>query len=160
MAELIKQRHRWDIRQDGKALRRLRVACEHAKKALSDQEETLVQVVDGAGVSFSAPLTRAKFEELNQDLLDRAMALVDGAVTRSGGRQPRGAESPQDMVDEIVLVGGSARTPRLRQLVQDYMGGREPNSRKGVEAEEAIVHGAAILSRPEAARYVEECFGK
>ena len=50
-----------------------------------------------------------------------------------------------EMVDEIVLVGGSARIPRLRQLVQDYMGGREPNSRKGVEAEEAIV---------------VECFGK
>jgi heat shock protein 5 len=142
MAELIKQRHQWDIRQDedGKALGSLRVACEYAKKALSDQEETLVQVdLDGIGAgagSFSELLTRAKLEELNQDLLDRAMALVDGALTRSGRRQP-----DMVVVDEIVLAGGSARIPKLRQLVQDYMGGREPNSRKGVEAQEAIIHG-------------------
>ncbi|KAF8718034.1 hypothetical protein HU200_025504 [Digitaria exilis] len=146
----------WDIRQDKKALLRLRVACEHAKKALSDQEETLVQVdslVDG--VSFSAPLTRAKLEELNQDLFDRAMGLLEEVVMGTG--KPR-VDSRKDMVDEIVLVGGSARIPKVRQLVKEYFHGREPNSRQGVEPEEAVVLGTAILSRPEAARYIEECF--
>lgn len=120
------------IRQDGKALRRLRVACEHAKKALSDQEETLVQVVDGAGVSFSAPLTRAKFEELNQDLLDRAMALVDGAVTRSGCRRPRGAESPQDMVDEIVLrQRADPQAPAARPGLHGWQGAQQPQGSGG-----------------------------
>ncbi|CAL5096560.1 unnamed protein product [Urochloa decumbens] len=157
MAWLIKQRHGWDIGQDKEALLRLRVACEHAKKALSDQEETQVQVdslVDG--VSFSASLTRAKFEELNRDLFDRAMALVDQVVMGRGGG-PR-EESRKDLVDEIVLVGGSARIPKVRQLVRDYFHGREPNSRKGVEPEEAVHRGTAILSRPEAAPIIEECF--
>lgn len=64
MAELIKEKNQWDIRQDAEALRRLRVACEHAKKALSDQEETMVQI-HVADIESSAPLTRAKLEELN-----------------------------------------------------------------------------------------------
>nr|CAB3496774.1 unnamed protein product [Digitaria exilis] len=156
MVELISQQHQWDIRQDKKALLRLRVACEHAKKALSDQEETLVQVdslVDG--VSFSAPLTRAKLEELNQDLFDRAMGLLEEVVMGTG--KPR-VDSRKDMVDEVVLVGGSARIPKVRQLVKEYFHGREPNNRQGVEPEEAVVLGTAILSRPEAARYIEECF--
>jgi endoplasmic reticulum chaperone BiP len=67
-------------------------------------------------------------------------------------------ESRKDMVDEIVLVGGGARMPKLRQLVEDYFHGRRPNSRKGVEPEDAIIRGTAILSRPKAARYLEECF--
>ncbi|PWZ45443.1 Mediator of RNA polymerase II transcription subunit 37a [Zea mays] len=159
MAELIKEKNQWDIRQDAEALRRLRVACEHAKKALSDQEETMVQI-HVADIESSAPLTRAKLEELNQDLLDRVMGLVDGAVMGTGsGWLPRPRdESRTDMVDEIVLVGGSARMPKLRQLIEDYFRGRRPNSRKGVEPEDAIVQGTAILSRPKAARYLEECF--
>lgn len=130
MVELIRQQHRWDIRQDKKALLRLRVACEHAKKALSEREETLVQVDNGGGVSFSAPLTRAKLEELNQDLFDRAMGLLEEVVMGTGN--PR-VDSRKDMVDEIVLVGGSARIPKVRQLVKDYFHGREPNRLKGVE---------------------------
>ncbi|RLN30523.1 mediator of RNA polymerase II transcription subunit 37f-like [Panicum miliaceum] len=154
MAGLIRRRHQWNIRQDKEAQLRLRVACEHAKKALSDQEETLVQV-DGGGISLSAALTRAKLEEMNRDLFHRALDLVDEVVMGSG--RPR-VESRKDMVDEVVLVGGSARIPTVRQFVKDYFHGRGPNSRKGVEAEEAVVRGTAILSRPEAARYVEECF--
>jgi endoplasmic reticulum chaperone BiP len=67
-------------------------------------------------------------------------------------------ESRKDMVDEIVLVGSGARMPKLHQLVEDYFHGRQPNSRKGVEPEDAIVRGTAILSRPKAACYLEECF--
>ncbi|PWZ45441.1 Mediator of RNA polymerase II transcription subunit 37a [Zea mays] len=159
MAELIKEKNQWDIRQDAEALRRLRVACEHAKKALSDQEETMVQI-HVAGIESSALLTRAKLEELNQDMLDRVMGLVDGALmgTRSGWLTRPRDESRKDMVDEIVLVGGDARMPKLRQLVEDYFHGKWPNSRKGVEPEDAIVQGTVILSRPKAARYLEECF--
>lgn len=83
MAKLIKEQHQWDIRQDAEALCRLRVACEHAKKALSDQEETMVQI-HVAGIESSAHLTWAKLGELNQDLLDTVMGLVDGAVMGTG----------------------------------------------------------------------------
>ncbi|PWZ44261.1 Mediator of RNA polymerase II transcription subunit 37f [Zea mays] len=157
MAELRKEKHQWDIMQDAEALRRLRVACEHAKKALSDQEETMVQI-HVAGIESLAPLTQAKLEELNQDLLDRVMGLVDEAVMGTGWLPRPRDESHKDMVDEIVLVGGGTRMPKLRQLVEDYFHGRRRNSRKGVEPEDTIVRGTAILSRPKAARYLEECF--
>jgi endoplasmic reticulum chaperone BiP len=104
--------------------------------------------------------SQAKLEELNQDLFDRVMRLVDGAVMRMGSGwlpQPHD-ESRKDMVDEIVLVGSDARMPKLHQLVEDYFHGRQPNSRKGVEPEDAIVRGTAILSRPKVACYLEECF--
>ncbi|KAL6620806.1 hypothetical protein ACP70R_035945 [Stipagrostis hirtigluma subsp. patula] len=117
----------------------------------ADQEETLVEVESllAGGANFSAPLTRAEFEELNRDLFERAMALVDEAVMRRG--KPR-------VIDEVVVVGGSTRIPKVRELLKDYFHGREPNYSEGVEPDEAAVHGAALISRPEAARYLEECF--
>ncbi|KAG8100552.1 hypothetical protein GUJ93_ZPchr0013g36094 [Zizania palustris] len=154
LAELIKKKHHRDVRQDKNALHRLRVACEHAKKALSEKEETLVQIdslLDG--VDLSAPLTRAEFEELNHDLFDRAMGLVNNVVM---GSDPRRQESRKDMVDDIIVVGGSSRIPKVRQLVKDYFHVRQPNYRKGVEPAEAVVHGAAVLSRPVVAQYPEE----
>nr|AFS33437.1 S5-3 [Oryza sativa] len=150
MVEHIKEQHGRDVRQEEKAMVRLRVACEHAKKALSEQQETLVQMDSllDDGAVFSATLTRAKFEELNHDLLDRAMALVKEVVVTTGGVK---------VVDEVLVVGGSARIPKVRQLVKDYFNGNgngtHPNSRgcKGpvdVEPEDAVLHGAALLSRP------------
>jgi molecular chaperone DnaK (HSP70) len=132
--------------------------CEHAKKALSDQEEAMVQI-HVVGIESSAPLTWAKLEELNQDLLGTIMGLVDEAVMGTGSGWlpwPRD-ESRKDMVDEIVLVSGGTRIPKLSQLVEDYFHGTRPNSRKGVELEDAIVRGTTILSRPKAAHYLEEC---
>uniref|UniRef100_J3LHP3 Uncharacterized protein n=1 Tax=Oryza brachyantha TaxID=4533 RepID=J3LHP3_ORYBR len=139
LAELIKKQHGRDVRQDKAAMARLKVACEQAKRALSEQQETLVQIDSllDDGVVFSAPLTRADFEELNHHLFHRALGLVEEVVK---GRV--------EMVDEIVVVGGSARIPKVRRLLRDYFHGRRPNSRKGVEPEEAVVHGAALLARP------------
>ncbi|KAL6618670.1 hypothetical protein ACP70R_033809 [Stipagrostis hirtigluma subsp. patula] len=152
-AELIKKQHDMDVREDKNAMLRLTAACERAKQALSGdgQEETLVEVESllAGGANFSAPLTRAEFEELNRDLFERAMALVDEAVMRRG--KPR-------VIDEVVVVGGSTRIPKVRQLLKDYFHGKEPNYSEGVEPDEAAVHGAALISRPEAARYLEECF--
>uniref|UniRef100_A0A0E0DYS7 Protein TIC 22, chloroplastic n=1 Tax=Oryza meridionalis TaxID=40149 RepID=A0A0E0DYS7_9ORYZ len=154
MVEHIKKQHGRDVRQEEKAMVRLRVACEHAKKALSEQQETLVQIDSllDDGAVFSATLTRAKLEELNHDLLDRAMALVKEVVVTTGG---------VEMVDEVLVIGGSARIPKVRQLVKDYFNGngngRHPNSRgcKGPvdvepesEPEDAVLRGAALLSRP------------
>ncbi|TVT98995.1 hypothetical protein EJB05_55624, partial [Eragrostis curvula] len=167
--ELIKQQHGIDIRHDKMALLRLREECERAKKALSEQEETLVHVeVDG--VDLSAPLTRAKFEELNHYLFERAMALLDWVLmnaqvvekkhktVRQGhgnaglGTQPRGGASQ----GHGRLVGGSARIPKVGQLVKDYFHGRELN--RGLEPDETVIHGAVLLTRPEATRYLEPCF--
>nr|CAB3498744.1 unnamed protein product [Digitaria exilis] len=159
---LIKQQHGFDIRQDTTALLRLKAECERAKKALSYQQETAVPLLDGVDSSL---LTRAKFEELNRDLFERAMALVDSVVMqapvvgehRKGrslldtamdmftGRRSRAAESRRvDMVDEIVVVGGSTSIPKIRHLVRDYFRGREPSNRGGVEPDEAVWHHGFI----------------
>ncbi|KAF8684361.1 hypothetical protein HU200_044249 [Digitaria exilis] len=164
--ELIKQQHGFDIRQDTAALLRLKAECERAKKALSYQQETTVSLLDGVDSSL---LTRAKFEELNRDLFERAMALVDSVVMQApvvgehrkgrslldtamdmfAGRRSRAAESRRkDMVDEIVVVGGSTRIPKIRHLVKEYFRGREPSNRGGVEPDETVVHGALLLTRP------------
>merc|ERR1711997_784055 len=86
------------------------------------------------GEDFSETLTRAKFEELNMDLFRSTMVpvkkvLEDGDLTK-------------DEVDEIVLVGGSTRIPKVQQLVKEYFGGKEPS--RGINPDEAVAYGAAV----------------
>lgn len=143
--KLIREKHRRDLRGDDGALRKLRAACERAKKALTYWDTTLVKVeslLDGA--DFFEPLTRAEFEELNRDLLARATSMVDQLVTWRW-RHPPGR---WDSVDEIILVGGSVRIPKILAFFRDYFHGREP-----IVEEEAAIRGAALLSRPESAMF-------
>ncbi|GJN11998.1 hypothetical protein PR202_ga30239 [Eleusine coracana subsp. coracana] len=172
LVELVKQQHGTDIRHDKAALLRLRAECERAKKTLSDQQETIVQVeslVDGSVDLFTAPLTRAKFEELNSDLFERAIHLLDRTVMNAPvvDDHDGAAESSRNkaLIDEIVLVGGSSKIPMIRELVKDYFHGRDanpnPNPNGGLELvqpDEAVIHGALLLTRPEAAGYLEECY--
>jgi heat shock protein 5 len=149
--ELIKEKHHRDIRQDESALRVLRAACENAKKTLSHREDTLVKaesILDGA--DFCEPLTRAKFEELNSDLLARATGMVEQAVTWPA--PPDQWESRKDRVDQIILVGGSVRIPKIAQFFRDYFHGRE-----AMVEEEAVIRGAAHLSCPESAFFTLQC---
>ncbi|CAM0870670.1 unnamed protein product [Alopecurus aequalis] len=151
--ELIKEKHHQDIRGDDGALRKLRAHCEIAKKALSDREGVLVNVgsvLDDAS-SFYQDFTRAKFEELNRDLMARVLEMVETVVL--GGAPASQLQSHQDAIDEIILVGGSARIPMVGQFLEDYFHGRGL-----IRDEEAVIRGAALLSRPESARYVEECY--
>ncbi|KAM0916149.1 hypothetical protein ACQ4PT_010260 [Festuca glaucescens] len=124
--EVIKQKHGRDITGDSRALQRLRRECERAKRALSDQLQ--------AHVEIEALFDGVQFEELNEDLFLKAMAQVEKAVAD--------AELDKREIDEIILVGGSTRIPKVQQLVRDYFDGKEPLS--GINPDEAMAYGAAV----------------
>ncbi len=131
----IKKKHKVEITGNAKALRRLKTACESAKKILSSSMSTNIEVdslVDG--VDFSINVTRAKFEELCIDLFKSGIDPVDKVL--------RDAKISKGNVDEIVLVGGSTRIPKVQQLLSDYFNGKELN--KSINPDEAVAYGAAI----------------
>ncbi|XP_062182126.1 heat shock 70 kDa protein BIP4-like [Phragmites australis] len=133
--KLIKRKHGMDITGDARALGKLRRECERAKRALSNQHQVRVEIEAlFDGIDFSEPLTRARFEELNNDLFRKTMVPVKKAMADAGlGKAD---------IDEIVLVGGSTRIPKVQQLLKDYFNGKEPN--KGVNPDEAVAYGAAV----------------
>ncbi|GMP40214.1 hypothetical protein CsSME_00010753 [Camellia sinensis var. sinensis] len=133
--KLIKKKYNKDISKDNKALGKLRRECERAKRALSSQHQVRVDIeslVDG--IDFSEPLTRARFEELNMDLFKKTMGPVKKALEDAGLKKSD--------VNEIVLVGGSTRIPKVQQLLKDFFDGKEPC--KGVNPDEAVAYGAAV----------------
>ncbi|CAL5011862.1 unnamed protein product [Urochloa decumbens] len=133
--KLVKRRHGRDIAGDARALGKLRRECERAKRALSNQHQVRVEVEAlFDGVDFSEQLTRARFEELNNDLFRKTMVPVKKAMADAGLKK--------EDIDEIVLVGGSTRIPKVQQLLRDYFNGKEPN--KGVNPDEAVAYGAAV----------------
>ena len=133
--KLIKKKHNKDISKDKKALGKLRRECERAKRALSSQHQVRVEIeslIDG--IDFSEPLTRARFEELNMDLFKKTMGPVKKALEDAGLKKTD--------INEIVLVGGSTRIPKVQQLLKDFFDGKETN--KGVNPDEAVAYGAAV----------------
>ncbi|KAH9622707.1 hypothetical protein KSS87_014848 [Heliosperma pusillum] len=133
--KLIKKKHNKDIGKDNRALGKLRRECERAKRALSSQHQVRVEIESlFDGVDFSEPLTRARFEELNNDLFRKTMGPVKKAMDDAGLQKSQ--------IDEIVLVGGSTRIPKVQQLLKEYFNGKEPN--KGVNPDEAVAFGAAV----------------
>nr|XP_027060788.1 probable mediator of RNA polymerase II transcription subunit 37b [Coffea arabica] len=133
--KLIKKKYNKDISNDKKALGKLRKECERAKRALSNQHEVRVEIESlFAGIDFSEPLTRARFEELNMDLFKKTMAPVKQALKDAGLEKTD--------INEIVLVGGSTRIPKVQQLLKDFFDGKEPS--KGINPDEAVAHGAAV----------------
>ena len=131
----LKAKKKIDVSRDQKALARLRKACEAAKRQLSSQPEARVEVDSlTEGFDFSEKITRAKFEELNMDLFKGTLkpvqqVLEDGKVKKTD-------------IDEVVLVGGSTRIPKVQQLIKDFFGGKEPN--KNINPDEAVAFGAAV----------------
>ncbi len=124
-----------DLKQNPKALRRLRGYCEKAKRALSSITQTTIDIdalVDGN--DFSILITRAKFEELCLDLFKKCLPPLDQAL--------KDAKFSKSDIHEIVLVGGSTRIPRVYQIVKDYFNGKEPN--KSINPDEAVAVGAAV----------------
>ncbi|CAL4911545.1 unnamed protein product [Urochloa decumbens] len=137
--ELIKAKHGKDISEDRVALRKLGVACERAKKALSSQDRAQVSIESllSSGEDLSESLSREKFEELNGDLFGDVIALVERVVSEAElGRS-------KDEIDEIVLIGGSTNVPKIQRLVEDYFGGRKVDVR--LKPDEAVAIGAAAL---------------
>uniref|UniRef100_J3NBG7 Uncharacterized protein n=1 Tax=Oryza brachyantha TaxID=4533 RepID=J3NBG7_ORYBR len=157
--QLIKHRHGIDIAGDDLAVAKLKAQCERAKKTLTAAGHDTAQVnlhsqlANGVNVSFSGSLTRPQFEELNHDLFQRVISLVEKAMAETK-RVPG-----FDMIDAIVLVGGSTRIPRIRELVKNYFDGKETATATSissgavamavvVEPDEAVVHGGGLLSHP------------
>lgn len=124
-----------DIMQNKKARSRLRSACERAKRELSSRNQASVEIdALHEGVDFYHTISRAKFEELCMDLFKATLEPVDTVL--------KIAKMSKSQIDEIVLVGGSTRIPKIQQMLSDYFGGKELN--KSINADEAVAYGAAI----------------
>ncbi|CAG9577228.1 putative glucose-regulated protein 78 [Leishmania major strain Friedlin] len=131
----LKRKQNVDISNDQKALARLRKACEAAKRQLSSHPEARVEVDSLVeGYDFSEKITRAKFEELNMALFKNTLVPVQKVL--------EDAKLKKSDIDEIVLVGGSTRIPKVQQLIKDFFSGKEPN--KGINPDEAVAYGAAV----------------
>ena len=133
--KLLKKKHGVDIKDNAKALQRLKAEVEKAKRDLSSVQQVKVyieQLIDG--IDFEETLTRAKFEELCSDLFKRTMKPIDGVLVDAGMKKSE--------VDEIVLVGGSTRIPKVQKLIKEYFNGKEPN--RGINPDEAVAYGAAV----------------
>jgi len=133
--DILKKKHKKDIKGDYKALARLKKSCEIAKRQLSSQPEARVEVDNLVeGVDFSEKITRAKFEEICMDLFKGTLEPVKSVLADS--------KLKKSDIDEIVLVGGSTRIPKVQSLIKDFFNGKEPN--KGINPDEAVAYGAAV----------------
>ncbi|KAI6778806.1 uncharacterized protein J7T54_007459 [Emericellopsis cladophorae] len=131
----FKRKHKRDLSSNARALRRLRTACERAKRTLSSSAQTSIEIDSlFEGIDFYTSITRARFEELCQDLFRGTTAPVDRVLSD--------AKIDKSQVHEIVLVGGSTRIPRIQKLITDYFNGKEPN--KSINPDEAVAYGAAV----------------
>jgi len=131
----FKRKHKKDLSVNQRALRRLRTACERAKRTLSSAAQTSIEIDSlFEGVDFYTSLTRARFEELCQDLFRSTLEPVEKVL--------RDSKIDKANVHEIVLVGGSTRIPRIVKLVSDFFNGKEPN--KSINPDEAVAYGAAV----------------
>lgn len=131
----IKKKHKMDISKDPRAMAKLRRECEKAKRALSSVHQTKVEV-EGLldGEDFSETLTRARFEELNNHHFKKTLSPVSQVLKDKGMKKSE--------IDEIVLVGGSTRIPKVQQLIKDFFNGKEPS--RGINPDEAVAYGAAV----------------
>ncbi|XP_064649209.1 endoplasmic reticulum chaperone BiP-like [Lineus longissimus] len=133
--KLYKKKKGKDIRSSNRAVQKLRREVEKAKRALSAAHSTKIEIESlFDGEDFSESFTRAKFEELNIDLFRSTLQPVK-KVLEDG-------DLKKNEVQEIILVGGSTRIPKVQQLVKDYFDGREPN--RGINPDEAVAFGAAV----------------
>jgi len=124
-----------DISGDPRALRRLRTACERAKRTLSNGTQTTVEI-DSLfdGEDFMANITRARFEDLNAKVFNGTLTPVEQVL--------KDANIEKSKVDEIVLVGGSTRIPRIQKLLSDFFNGKKLE--KSINPDEAVAYGAAV----------------
>jgi len=131
----FKRKNKKDLSSNLRALRRLRTACERAKRTLSSATQTSIEIDSlFEGIDFYTSLTRARFEELCQDLFRSTLEPVEKVL--------RDSKIDKANVHEIVLVGGSTRIPRIVKLVSDFFNGKEPN--KSINPDEAVAYGAAV----------------
>jgi len=134
MMKKFEKTHGKSMKDDKKSIQKLRREVERVKRTLSSQHQARLEIESlFDGVDFSETLTRARFEELNMDLFKKTLEPVTKVLQDAGIKK--------NEVDEIVLVGGSTRIPKVQQLIKDYFN-KEPN--KGINPDEAVAYGAAV----------------
>jgi heat shock protein 5 len=135
-AKIFKKKHNGiDIKKDPRALQKLKQEVEKAKRDLSSVPQvkiTIESIIDG--IDFEETITRARFEELCGDLFKKTLQPVQQVLDDSGMKKSE--------IDEVVLVGGSTRIPKVQQLIKDFFNGKEPN--RGINPDEAVAYGAAV----------------
>jgi len=134
-SEEFKRKYKKDLSGNARALRRLRTACERAKRTLSSSTQASVEIDSlYEGIDFYTSMTRARFEELNADLFRSCLAPVEKVL--------RDSKMEKRQVQDIVLVGGSTRIPKVQQILQEFFNGKELN--KSINPDEAVAYGAAV----------------
>jgi len=132
--KIFQKKHGKNISDDKRAVQKLRREVEKAKRALSSTHQTTIDIEAlYDNIDFSETLTRARFEEINMDLFKKTLEPVETVMKDSGLKKKD--------VDEIVLVGGSTRIPKIQELIKDYFG-KEPS--RGINPDEAVAYGAAV----------------
>lgn len=133
--KLYNKKNDVDIRKDLKTMGKLKREVEKAKRTLSSQMSTRIEIeAFHNGNDFSETLTRAKFEELNMDLFKKTLKPVEQVL--------KDAKVKKSEVDDIVLVGGSTRIPKVQSMIEEYFGGKKAS--KGINPDEAVAYGAAV----------------
>ncbi|KAL7242006.1 hypothetical protein ACSBR1_014564 [Camellia fascicularis] len=131
----FKRKNKKDISGNPTALRRLRTSCERAKRTLSSTAQTTIEIDSlHEGIDFYSTITRARFEELNMDLFRKC--------TKPDEKCLRDSKMDKSSVDDVVLVGGSTRIPKVQQLLEDFFNGKELC--KSINPDEAVAYGAAV----------------
>jgi L1 cell adhesion molecule like protein len=133
--EEFMKKNKVDITGNSRALRRLRTACERAKRTLSFSSFTTIEIDSlFQGIDFFTSITRAKFEEINMDLFNECLKTVESCLTD--------AKMDKSSIHDVVLVGGSSRIPKVQQLLQEFFKGKELC--KNINPDEAVACGAAV----------------
>jgi L1 cell adhesion molecule like protein len=131
----FKRKHKKDISNNKRSVRRLRTACERAKRTLSSSTTANIEIDSlFEGIDFYTSITKARFEDLCSDLFRETLVPVEKAL--------RDARMDKAQIDDIVLVGGSTRIPRIQRLLQDFFNEKELN--KSINPDEAVAYGAAV----------------
>lgn len=133
--EEFKKKHKKDITKSDRALRRLRTACERAKRTLSSSTTASIEIDSlFEGIDFASTITRARFEDLCGDYFRKCIDPVEKVL--------KDAKMSKSDVDEVVLVGGSTRIPKVQELIKNFFNGKEPC--KSINPDEAVAYGAAV----------------
>ncbi|GJP29213.1 hypothetical protein CLOM_g19153 [Closterium sp. NIES-68] len=131
----FKRKYKKDLSNNPRSLRRLRTACERAKRTLSSTAQTTIEIDSlYEGIDFYTTITRARFEELNMDMFRKCMDPVEKCL--------KDAKMSKAQIHDVVLVGGSTRIPKVQQLLQEYFNGKELC--KSINPDEAVAYGAAV----------------
>merc|ERR1711899_548727 len=130
--KIFQKKHGKDMSKDKRAVQKLRREVEKTKRALSSTHQGRVEIEAlFDGVDFSETLTRARFEEINNDLFRQTLKPLEVVMKDAGMKKGE--------IHEVVLVGGSTRIPKIQKLVKDFFNGQEPN--RGINPDEAVAYG-------------------